>query len=100
MCSIYHFYTPLHWIHSSVAALSLLYISLYSALYCPSQNVMQVNVHLSVGKPQPVPDGQVLAIVGQVGVPGGSDLCQHCVQAHEVDCRVDAATDNKSLAKF
>ena len=65
-------------------------MSTNTALYGPGQSIMQVNIQLSTGQSKTMPAGEVLDVVGQVGVPGVPHLAQHGVQAHEVDSRVKA----------
>ena len=54
---------------------------------------MQVNVHLCVGEHETMPDSKLLAVVGQVDVPGVPHLAKHGVQAHEVHSRVDSTSE-------
>ena len=51
---------------------------------------MQVQILLPAGQPQAMPGGQVLQVVGQVGVPSVPHHAQHGVQAHEEDGLVKA----------
>ena len=59
---------------------------------------MQVNVHLCVGEHEAVSDSKLLAVVGQVDVPGVPHLAKHGVQAHEVHSRIDSTSEiNKNV---
>ena len=80
---------------------SLLHLNITNPpLSSPSKNVMQVDVHLSVGQPQPVPHRQLLAVVGEVDVSGVPHLPQHGVQAHEVYCRVNTTPENNIISIY
>ena len=60
-------------------------------LKSPGQDVVECDVHPGTGELQPVPHGQVLAVVGEVGVPGGLDHPGHRVETHPEDGGVRAA---------
>ena len=59
---------------------------------------MKVDVHLSAGEHETVPDCELLAVVRQVDVPGVPHLPQHGVQAHEVHSWINSTSEtNKNI---
>ena len=56
-----------------------------TTMHCPSENIMQVDVHLSAREAEAVPVGKLFAVVGHVDVSRVLHLTHHGVQTHEVD---------------
>ena len=67
--------------------LSLVMLQLV-VLHRPGEHVVELDVHVMTGELQPVVGGQVLGVVGEVGIAGAPDHPRHRVETHPEDCGV------------